>query len=145
MRRFETTIDIAAPSDVVWAVMRDVERWPEWTASVASVTRTSAGPLGLGGTARVKQPKLAPADFVVTKWEPGLGFEWVTKNPLVSAVGAHWITPTPGGCRVTLSVDFSGPLAGPIAWLYGRLTTRYVRMEAEGLKARSEGRGRMSA
>lgn len=40
--------------------------------------------------------------------------------------------------RVTLSVTFTGPLAGVIAWLYGGLTNRYVAMEADGLRRRAE-------
>jgi hypothetical protein len=139
-RRFETTVDINAAPDVVWAIMSDVERWHEWTPSIRSVTVTSAGTIGVGSTALVKQPKLAPAHFVVTTWDPNRGFEWVTKNPAVTAVGRHVITPVPGGSRVTLAVDFSGPLAAIISWLYGRLTTRYIRMEAEGLKRRAEAR-----
>jgi hypothetical protein len=137
-RTFSTSIDIAAPPADVWAVMADVERWPEWTASVMSITRTSDGPLGVGSTARVKQPKLAPADFTITTWQPERGFDWVTSNPLVTALGHHAIEPTATGSRVTLWVDFSGPLAWLIAWIYGGLTTRYVRMEAEGLKQRAE-------
>ena len=138
MRRFATTIDIIAPPDVVWQVMSDVERWPEWTASVSSVTRTSGGPLRVGATARVRQPKLAPADFTVTRWEPHRGFDWMTKNPFVTAVGGHWIDRMANGSRVTLSVEFSGALAPLIGWVYGRLTTRYIEMEAAGLKRRSE-------
>lgn len=137
MRRFQTTINISAPPTRVWAVISDVERWPEWTKSVTSVTRTSSGPLGVGSTARVRQPKLAPADFVVTRWEPDRGFDWVTRHPLVTAVGGHWIEPTATGSRVTLSVEYSGALAGIIAWIYGGLTTRYIAMEAEGLERRS--------
>lgn len=137
MRRFETTVVIDAPPGTVWAVMSDVERWPEWTESITSVRRTSAGAMGVGSTAQVKQPKLATANFVVTQWEPGRGFDWVTRNPLVTAVGGHWIEPAPSGSRVTLSVEFSGPLAGLVAWLYGGLTERYIQMEAEGLKRRS--------
>ena len=145
MRRFDTTIDIQASPAVVWAVMSDVERWPEWTTSITRITRTSPGPFGLGSTARVKQPKLAAANFVVTRWEPDRGFDWLTKTAAVTALGGHWIEPTPIGSRVTLSVDFSGPLAGLITWLYGGLTARYLRMEAEGLKAHSEARGTMTA
>jgi carbon monoxide dehydrogenase subunit G len=140
MRKFSTAIDISATPAEVWAVMCDIERWPEWTASVTSVARTSDGPLGVGSTARVKQPKLAPANFVITTWQPDAGFDWVTSNPLVSAIGRHGIERTAHGSRVTLAVEFSGPLAGLVAWLYGGLTKRYVRMEAEGLKLRSERR-----
>jgi hypothetical protein len=138
MRRFSTSIDIQAPPARVWAIMSDVERWHEWTASITSVERVDAGEMRVGSTARVKQPKLAPANFIVTEWQPERGFDWVTRNPLVTATGRHWIASIPGGSRVTLGVEFSGPLAGLIAWLYGGLTTRYVQMEAEGLKRRSE-------
>ena len=118
--------------------MSDVERWHEWTPSITSVERLDSAPLAVGSRARVKQPKLAPATFVVTEWQPERGFDWVTRNPAVTAVGRHWIQPIASGVRVTLSVEFSGPLAGLIAWLYGGLTSRYVQMEAEGLKKRSE-------
>jgi hypothetical protein len=138
MRTFSSTIEIAASPARVWTVMSDVERWHEWTPSITSVERLDSAPLALGSRARVKQPKLAPATFVVTEWQPERGFDWVTRNPAVTAVGRHWIQPIASGVRVTLSVEFSGPLAGLIAWLYGGLTSRYVQMEAEGLKKRSE-------
>ena len=118
--------------------MSDIERWPEMTTSISSVTRTSNGPLALGSTARVKQPRLAPADFTITLWQPGRRFEWVTKTALVSARADHIVEPTSRGSRVTLSVEYNGPLSGLVAWLYGNLTTRYLSMEAEGLKAWSE-------
>jgi uncharacterized membrane protein len=138
MRKFSTSIDIDAAPAQVWGIMSDIERWPEWTASITSVTRTSDGPLGVGSTAHVKQPKLAAANFVITRWQPDGGFDWVTRNAMVSALGHHAIEPTAHGSRVTLWVEFSGPFAGLIAWLYGDLTRRYVQMEAEGLKRRSE-------
>jgi uncharacterized membrane protein len=32
-----TTIDIEAPVEQVWEVLREVERWPEWAPTVTSV------------------------------------------------------------------------------------------------------------
>jgi uncharacterized membrane protein len=45
--RFEATIDIAAPAQLVFEVYTDVERWPEWTASVTSVEWLDQGPLSV--------------------------------------------------------------------------------------------------
>lgn len=137
-RTFTTTVDIAAPPAQVWAVMSDLARWPEWTASMTSVTPLGQGPLAAGRTVRVKQPKLAAATFVITDWRPERGFDWITRSAAVTAVARHDIEPTPDGSRVTLAVEFSGPLARLVCWLYGRLTERYIRMEARGLKAAAE-------
>ena len=42
------SIEIAASPEIVWAVTIDVERWPEWTASVSTIRKLEPGPLGLG-------------------------------------------------------------------------------------------------
>ena len=138
MRTFETTIEIAAPPSRVWAIMSDIERWHEWTASITSVQRLDDGPIRVGSKARVKQPKLAGSVFEVTTWHPDRGFDWVTRSPGLQGLGRHLIEPNAGGSRVTLSVTFSGPLAGLVAMFFGGLTERYIKMEAEGLKRRAE-------
>jgi len=138
MGDFRTTIEIAASADRVWSIISDVERWHEWTASITSIERLDAGPLRIGSRALVRQPKLPQNRFEVTALEAGRGFSWESKSPGLRGVGHHWIEPTPNGCRVTLGVDFRGLLAWPISRLYGALTQRYIEMEAEGLKRRSE-------
>ena len=139
-RRFSRTIDIAASPERVWAVMSDVERWPEWTTSMTSVERLGPSPLGVGSRVRVKQPRLATALFEITKWEPGCGFDWIAPSAAATADARHLIERTPEGARVTLSVEFSGVFARVVAWWFGDLTERYIAMEAEGLKRRAEDR-----
>jgi hypothetical protein len=139
VRDFHLTIDIDAPPERVWAVMSDVERWHEWTPSITSVVRLDDGPLRVGSRARVKQPRLARSTYEVTLCEPHRGFEWVTTSAGVTGIGTHWIEPVDGGSRVTLGVEFRGALAGLIGWLFGGLTTRYIALEAQGLKRRAEG------
>jgi hypothetical protein len=138
MRSFTTMIDINASPERVWEVMSDVERWHEWTASITSVERLTPGPLGTGSKARVRQPRLLPAVFEITKWDPPRSFEWVTRSGGVTAVARHSVAPTDAGARARLAVEFSGVLAPLVAWVAGTLTDRYLQMEAAGLKRRSE-------
>lgn len=141
MRSFRVAVEISAPPERVWPVIRDVERWHEWTASIARITRLDEGPLRLWSRARVEQPKLPTNTFVVTAFEENRGFTWETTSAGLRGAGHHWIEPLDAGrrSRVTLGVDFSGPLAWIVALFYGGLTQRYIEMEADGLKKRSEG------
>jgi hypothetical protein len=140
MTELGTAIEISAPPDRVWAVMSDIEHWPEWTPSVTRVERLDRGSLAVGHRARIRQPRLLPAVWQVTALQPGRGFTWVTRSPGLLATGGHWVEPTATGSRAQLTLRFEGILAGLVGRLFGALTTRYLALEARGLKERSEGR-----
>jgi hypothetical protein len=137
---YEQTIDVAASAEDVWSVLVDVEVWPTWTASMTSVQLTTPGPLRLGAVARVRQPWLAPTTFIVNEYDKGRSFAWVTGNRWLTTVGDHRVEPTDQGSRVTLALRQRGPLAGLVGAAYKGLIMRYIRMEAEGLKRKSESR-----
>jgi uncharacterized protein YndB with AHSA1/START domain len=135
----QRSIDIDAPVPTVWEVVSDVERWPEWTASVRSARRERTGPLVLGERVVLAQPRLPTVTYTVTALEPGRSFTWEAGNAVSRGVGEHVLTPrVGGGCTATLRVVQHGPAAPVAALLLRRIAHRYVRMEAEGLKARSE-------
>ena len=82
MRLFQIEIEIGAAPDVVWATMRDVERWPEWTPTVTSVRLRTPGPLSVGSRASIRQPKLPPALWCVTELDDSnRTFTWVNAAP----------------------------------------------------------------
>ncbi|MFG1951236.1 SRPBCC family protein [Micromonospora sp. NPDC048830] len=139
--RFEVVTEIGADAERVWAVLTDVERWPEWTASVRSARRLEPGPLTVGSTARLEQPRLRTAVWRVVEAEPPYGFAWVSRAPGVRTRGDHRIVPlTEGRVRVELTLEQSGLLAGPVGRRYGELVRGYLEMEAEGLRRRCERR-----
>ncbi len=135
----ETAIEIDAPPEEIWAVMSDVERWPEWTRSVERAERLDEGPLRVGSRARLKQPRFPPVVWEVTGLEDGRSFSWTARNVGLTSVGDHRIAPRAGGgATVNLSLHQQGPLAPVLAVLTGKLTRRYVETEAQGLKRRCE-------
>jgi uncharacterized membrane protein len=139
----EETFDIAAPAATVWGVIADVERWPTWTDSIDRVDVTSGRSpgegLGVGATARVKQPRMPEVTWTVTEWVPGRSFTWASSGPGLRTEGVHAVEPTgPGTSRVTLAIHERGPLDGLMRVLLGRTFRRYVAMEAAGLTRRSE-------
>jgi hypothetical protein len=136
-RLFSISVDVAAGPDHVWGVMSGIERWHEWTPSVTRIDKLDPGPLGPGSRARIFQPSLRPAVWTVTSVN-GRSFTWATRGPGFVAIGRHLVEPTPGGSRATLSLEFTGILGGLVAWMFRDLNNRYLRLEAEGLKRRSE-------
>lgn len=139
MKEFVESIGIAAPPSRVWAVMADIESWPEWTDSVSKIETLEWATSGVGSRFRVVQPKLRPAEFTTTEWSPGTGFSWVSQAPGIRSIASHRIAPRgEEGSDVALSLRFEGWL-GPLVGLFaGGLVRRYMRMEAQGLKARAE-------
>ncbi len=138
MAMFSIEVEIQASPQKVWTVMSDIEHWHEWTASITSIERLDQGPLGVGCRARGRQPKLPPAKWQVTDWKEGKGFEWVSRGPGLLVTGRHWIEPAAGGCKAQLSIDYTGLLGPLLAWLTGDINNRYLKLEANGLKKRSE-------
>ena len=134
--QFEITVEISAPPPLVWSVLADVERWPEWTASISRVKRLSPGPLQVGSRVRIHQPKLPPAFWRVTELNPGAGFTWVSRTPGVRVTARHTVAAAVNGSFATLSIHYEGMLAGLLARWTGNLNKDYLAVEASGLKAR---------
>jgi uncharacterized membrane protein len=137
--RLELSTNVAAPSERVWATIMDVERWPEWTASVTSVEKLEPGELKLGSRVRVKQPKLPPVVWTITVLEPGRRMEWQAKGPGSNTVAWHAAEPEGSGSKATLGIDQGGLFFKLTGWYFAKMTREYVGMELEGLKRRSEG------
>jgi uncharacterized protein YndB with AHSA1/START domain len=136
---YEFSIAIAAPRERVWSVLTDVERWPEWTASMRSVQYAGTDRLTLGARVRIKQPGMPALVWEVTDLVPQESFSWQARSAGITTLGLHQLAPgAAGGVTVRLGLRQSGPLAGLVGLLTARRTRRYVQMEAEGLKRRSE-------
>lgn len=138
MPSLQHMVTIAAPPEQVWAVITDVERWPERIPTVEAVERLDPGPLVAGSRTRLQQPRLPTAVWTVTEMTDGSSFTWESRSPGVTVTAGHVVEPHPEGSRLTLAVTVSGLLSG-VGWLMTRsLTKQYVETEAESIRRVAE-------
>jgi uncharacterized membrane protein len=135
----ESGAAIDAPADVVWTVFSDVERWPEWTASVTRLRALDGPELAVGKRYEIKQPRMPKLVWEVTDIEPGASWTWVQRSPGGLTVARHDVIATSAReCEVKQRLDQRGPVGLVVGVLMRPMTKRYLELEAAGLKARSE-------
>jgi uncharacterized membrane protein len=131
-------IHIAAPPERVWAVTCDIERWPEWTPTVTSVTRKSQDEFGLGSVARIKQPLQPESEWTVILFEPERRFAWESIRTGLRFVAVHELLPDDSGTKNILRLEATGFLAILMRPILRAAVGRALRQENRGLKARCE-------
>ena len=135
MSDFRYEVEIRVSPARVWAVLLDVERWPEWTTSVTRIQRIEVGPLSLGSRVRIWQPRLRPALWRVTSLDERRRiFAWTTRAFGVKIIGRHQVETHRNYSRLCLSIEYSGPLSAIVTRFYGDLTRDYISREGDGLK-----------
>jgi uncharacterized membrane protein len=135
---YERIVDIAAPSDVVWSVMTDVERWPDWTSTTKSARRLEQTPFAQGSRAELDLEGAGPTTWRVTAFEPGRFFAWENDLRGVHSRAGHLVERDDSGSRVTLTVEQTGLIATLMSLYLGRISRRNLEVEAHGLKRRCE-------
>ena len=136
--RHEVSIRVDATPERAWAVMKDVERWPEWTPSMSKVELQQPGEVQVGSRVKITQPKFPSAVWTVTAVEPNRYLEWRSKAPVLDSVGEHRIEPEGDGCRLSLAIKQSGLLVLVLKLFYVKTIVQYLEMESKGFKARAE-------
>lgn len=135
----ESSVVIDAPTSLVWDVFSDVERWPERTDSVTNLVALDGPGLAIGMRFQIKQPKLPKLVWKVTAAAPGVCWTWAQHSSGGSTVAHHALTSMDDGrTLVRQAVDQRGLVGAIVGRLMLRTTRRYLEMEAQGLKVRSE-------
>ncbi|SEH88837.1 Polyketide cyclase / dehydrase and lipid transport [Mycolicibacterium rutilum] len=132
-------IDIDAPADLVWTVFSDVERWPEWTASVTRLVALDGPGLEVGRRFAIKQPRMPRLVWAVTEMVPGASWTWEQRSPGGLTIARHDVAAASAtATRIDQRLEQRGPVGALVGALVRSMTRRYLDLEAAGLKARCE-------
>jgi uncharacterized protein YndB with AHSA1/START domain len=132
------TSEIEAPIERVWEVLSDVESWPKWTTSMELIEALDGSDLQVGNRFRVKQPRFAPAIYVVRSVTPGVAFEWDSYIPGARTHADHRLSSCADGTEVSLSFSYHGILGSILGVLLLGMTRRYLQTEIIGLATTCE-------
>jgi uncharacterized protein YndB with AHSA1/START domain len=98
-------IEVAAPPEVVWDVMADFERWPEWNPDVKSVSVD--GPVG-EGTTLVWRTGPTTIKSEVRESDRPASIGWVGKTLGINAIHVWRFEPRDSGTRVYTEESWEG-------------------------------------
>ncbi len=136
--RFESSIDINAPAEKVWALVDKLEEWPQWMPSIKKIERLSKEPLTVGSkfsvTAKVSRLTVKLL-MTITKFVPERTVVLQGKALGTKLTRFYILEPVNGKTKVTIGGDVSGALA----WLARRGGQAVSAEIALAVKTRIEG------
>ena len=92
----------------------------------------------MGKRFEIKQPRLPKLVWEVTALDEGRSWTWEQRSPGGRTVAVHEVSAQGARTRVRQRLDQQGPVGALVARLMRGTTKRYLELEAQGLKARSE-------
>jgi len=136
--RFESSIDINAPAEKIWAMMGKLEEWPQWMPSIRKIERVSQGPLSVGSqvsvTAKASGIRVKLL-MTITKFIPERNVVMEGRVLGTKLTRFYILEPADGKTKVTIGGDVSGALA----WLVRRGGQAISAEIALAVKTRIEG------
>jgi carbon monoxide dehydrogenase subunit G len=137
--RFESSIDINAPAEKVWAMIDKLEEWPQWMPSIKKIERLSKEPLTVGSqlsvTAEVSGLTVTLL-MTITEFVPERSVVLEGKALGTKLTRFYNLEPVNGETKVTIGGDVSGALA----WLARRGGQAVSAEIAQAVKNKIEGR-----
>jgi polyketide cyclase/dehydrase/lipid transport protein len=129
--------DSSADPQEAWAMLSEPARWNEWSPYLHGAWGLGEPEVQAGrlGAARLLWVLPVPARIV----DKQAGRSWTWR--VGPAVLEHAVTPRPGGCRVSVTIEAPGPLEPLLAATYGPvvglLVSRLARLAASRSTATS--------
>lgn len=132
------SIEVDAPSQLVWDVTKNIESWPAWAPNITSLKKVDPEPFSVGSEVLIKQLMQSEAKWEVTSFNEGMEFSWKTSKPGLNMVATHKVSQMEGHTLNTLTLEASGYIISVFGFLLKPLFRKALSDENNGLKVYCE-------
>lgn len=116
--KFSSSVEIDAPPEKVWALVNELEEWPQWIPSIKRIEKLSEGPLGIGSQIRVTAKSIMTVKLLMTITEFVPGQRAVMQGKVLGTKMTRYYTFEPVSQRTRLTAG--GEVSGLLAFLVRR-------------------------
>jgi carbon monoxide dehydrogenase subunit G len=111
--KFSSSVVISAPPEKVFALVDNLEEWPEWIPSIKKIEKVSEGPLKEGSQVRVTAKAGITVGLLMTITEFVPGQRGILEGRVLGVKMTRYyrFEPVEQGTRLTVGGEVSGPLA----------------------------------
>jgi hypothetical protein len=125
----ERVFDLALPADTVWALLAQVERWPEWAPHIRRARLDGKGTLGPESEGEFRFRPVGSGSFQMTAWEPPHLWTWRGRAVGLPIIYHHHFEALRGPTTrlrwvVELAEGRRGRRANAFARVYARIVDR---------------------
>lgn len=115
---FEAADVLDAPAAEVFAVFKDIARWPEWVSVLSAAAPISSGPLRVGFRIEMTPRDLGRSiKTTLIDYEEGRQLGWGMRSPLATLVHTFTFDAIDGRrCRLH-HLEYSEGVFGAVSWL----------------------------
>ncbi len=125
----ERVFEVGLPVDTVWALLGQVERWPEWAPHIRGARLDGGATLGPESSGEFRFRPAGSGRVQMTAWDPPHGWTWRGRVIGLPIIYHHQFAALPGPATrlrwvIELDEGRRGVRANAFAWIYACILDR---------------------
>ena len=136
--KFSASVEITATPEKTWALVNNIEEWPNWIPSLKKIEKITEGPLGVGSQVLVVAKSLITVNLLMTITEFVAGRRVVMEGGVLGVKMTRYYELEPVG-QNKAKLTAGGEVSGLLAFLVRRGGQRLSEEIVQALKRKVEG------
>jgi len=136
--KFSASVEINATPEKAWALVNDVEKWPQWIPSLKKIDKVTKGPMDVGSRVLVVARSLITVNLLMIITEFVLGRRVVMEGRVLGVKMTRYYTLEPVG-QDRAKLTAGGEVSGLLAFLVRRGGQKLSEEIVQALKKKVEG------